>query len=225
MKTILIIEDEPHIARFVKQSLEEAGWQVHTAETGKRGLIEAASRRPDLILLDLGLPDGDGLDIINDIRTWSSMPIIVLSARSDEQDKIDALNLGADDYLIKPFSMGELLARVNAHLRRYQSPQDSNTIIQMGNIVIDTVQRQVSKQGEIVHLTPIEYRLLTVLIRNSQRVLTHQQILNEVWGKGHQQQGHYVRIFMSNLRQKLEDDPSRPKHFLTEIGVGYRLKM
>ena len=225
MKTILIIEDEPHIARFVKQSLEETGWQVYTAETGKRGLIEAASRRPDLVLLDLGLPDGNGLDIINDIRTWSNLPIIVLSARSDEQDKIDALNLGADDYLIKPFSMGELLARVNAHLRRYQGHHDNSSIIHMGNITIDTVQRQVSKNGEVVHLTPIEYRLLTVLIRNAQRVLTHQQILNEVWGKGHQDQGHYVRIFMSNLRQKLEDDPSRPKHFLTEIGVGYRLTL
>ena len=225
MKTILIIEDEPHIARFIKNALEEAQWQVHIAQTGQRGLIEAASRRPDLILLDLGLPDGDGLDIINDVRTWSSIPIIVLSARSDEQDKIRALNQGADDYLIKPFSMGELLARVNAHLRRYQNNQDGSAIIQMGNITIDTSQRQVTKQGEIIHLTPIEYRLLTVMIRNSQRVLTHQQILNEVWGKGHQQQGHYVRVFMSNLRQKLEDDPSRPKFFLTEIGVGYRLKM
>lgn len=225
MKTILIIEDEPHIARFIKNALEEAQWQVYIAQTGQRGLIEAASRRPDLILLDLGLPDGDGLDIINDIRTWSSIPIIVLSARSDEQDKIRALNQGADDYLIKPFSMGELLARVNAHLRRYQNNQDGSAIIQMGNITIDTSQRQVTKQGEIIHLTPIEYRLLTVMIRNSQRVLTHQQILNEVWGKGHQQQGHYVRVFMSNLRQKLEDDPSRPKFFLTEIGVGYRLKM
>lgn len=225
MKTILIIEDEPHIARFIKNALEEAQWQVHIAQTGQRGLIEAASRRPDLILLDLGLPDGDGLDIINDVRTWSSIPIIVLSARSDEQDKISALNQGADDYLIKPFSMGELLARVNAHLRRYQNNQDGSAIIQMGDITIDTSQRQVTKHGEIIHLTPIEYRLLTVLIRNSQRVLTHQQILNEVWGKGHQQQGHYVRVFMSNLRQKLEDDPSRPKHFLTEIGVGYRLKM
>lgn len=225
MKTILIIEDEPHIARFIKNALEEAQWQVHIAQTGQRGLIEAASRRPDLILLDLGLPDGDGLDIINDVRTWSSIPIIVLSARSDEQDKISALNQGADDYLIKPFSIGELLARVNAHLRRYQNNQDGSAIIQMGDITIDTSQRQVTKHGEIIHLTPIEYRLLTVLIRNSQRVLTHQQILNEVWGKGHQQQGHYVRVFMSNLRQKLEDDPSRPKHFLTEIGVGYRLKI
>lgn len=225
MKTILIIEDEPHIARFIKNSLEEAGCQVHTAEMGKRGLIDATSRRPDLILLDLGLPDVDGLELIDDIRTWSNVPIIVLSARSGEQDKIDALNRGADDYLIKPFSMGELLARVNAHLRRYQSNPDSTAIIQMGDITIDTSQRQVSKNNEVIHLTPIEYRLLSFLLRNPQRVLTHQQILNEVWGKGHLEQGHYVRVFMSNLRQKLEDNPSRPKHFLTEIGVGYRLKL
>ena len=210
MKTILIIEDEPHIARFIKKVLEDEAWVVYTAETGQRGLIEAATRRPDLIILDLGLPDSDGLEIINDIRTWSKLPIIVLSARSNEQDKIQALNYGADDYLTKPFSMGELLARVNALLRRYQNNQDNDAIVQM---------------GEVVHLTPIEYRLLTVLIRNSQRVLTHEQILDEVWGKGHQDQGHYVRIFMSNLRQKLEDNPSRPKHFLTEVGVGYRLKM
>ena len=225
MKTILIIEDEPHIARFIKKVLEDEGWVVYTAETGQRGLIEAATRRPDLIILDLGLPDSDGLEIINDIRTWSKLPIIVLSARSNEQDKIQALNYGADDYLTKPFSMGELLARVNALLRRYQNNQDSDAIVQMGDIYIDTSQREVSKNGEVVHLTPIEYRLLTVLIRNSQRVLTHEQILDEVWGKGHQDQGHYVRIFMSNLRQKLEDNPSRPKHFLTEVGVGYRLKM
>lgn len=155
MKKILIIEDEPHIARFVKTSLEDEGWQVSTAETGKRGLIEAASRRPDLVLLDLGLPDGDGMEVINDIRTWSSVPIIVLSARSDEQDKIDALNQGADDYLIKPFSMGELLARVNAHLRRYQSSSDSQAALQLGDITIDPSKREVSKNGQIVHLTPI----------------------------------------------------------------------
>ena len=225
MKTILIIEDEPHIARFIKKVLEDEAWVVYTAETGQRGLIEAATRRPDLIILDLGLPDSDGLEIINDIRTWSKLPIIVLSARSNEQDKIQALNYGADDYLTKPFSMGELLARVNALLRRYQNNQDSDAIVQMGDICIDTSQREVSKNGEVVHLTPIEYRLLSVLIRNSQRVLTHEQILDEVWGKGPQDQGHYVRIFMSNLRQKLEDNPSRPKHFLTEVGVGYRLKM
>lgn len=223
MKTILIIEDESHIARFIKTAMEQEGYQVFTADSSHRGLIEAASRRPDLLVLDLGLPDGDGCDVITDIRSWSSLPILVLSARSDEQDKIKALNLGADDYLVKPFSMGELVARVNAHMRRWQAGCEAPIQLQLGNVSIDLVQRQVRKNGEDVHLTPIEYRLLTVLIRHAEKVLTHQQLLNEVWGKGHAHQEHYVRIFMSNLRQKLEDNPSRPNYLLTEIGVGYKL--
>lgn len=223
MKTILIIEDEAHIARFVKTAMEQEGYQVYTADSSHRGLIEAATRRPDLLILDLGLPDGDGCDVIADIRTWSSLPILVLSARSDEQDKIKALNLGADDYLVKPFSMGELVARVNAHMRRWQVGYEAPSQIELGNISIDLTQRQVKKNGEYIHLTPIEYRLLTVLIRHAEKVLTHKQLLNEVWGKGHTHQEHYVRIFMSNLRQKLEDNPSRPNYFLTEIGVGYKL--
>lgn len=223
MKTILIIEDEAHITRFIKTAMEQEGYQVFTADSSHRGLIEAATRRPDLLILDLGLPDGDGCDVIADIRTWSSLPILVLSARSDEQDKIKALNLGADDYLVKPFSMGELIARINAHMRRWQVGYEAPSQIELGNTSIDLVQRQVKKNGEDVHLTPIEYRLLTVLIRYAEKVLTHKQLLNEVWGKGHNHQEHYVRIFMSNLRQKLEDNPSRPNYFLTEIGVGYKL--
>ena len=223
MKTILIIEDEAHITRFIKTAMEQEGYQIFTADSSHRGLIEAATRRPDLLILDLGLPDGDGCDVIADIRTWSSLPILVLSARSDEQDKIKALNLGADDYLVKPFSMGELIARVNAHMRRWQVGYEAPSQIELGNISIDLVQRQVKKNGEDVHLTPIEYRLLTVLIRYAEKVLTHKQLLNEVWGKGHNHQEYYVRIFMSNLRQKLEDNPSRPNYFLTEIGVGYKL--
>ena len=223
MKTILIIEDEAHIARFIKTAMEQEGYQIFTADSSHRGLIEAATRRPDLLILDLGLPDGDGCDVIADIRTWSSLPILVLSARSDEQDKIKALNLGADDYLVKPFSMGELIARVNAHMRRWQVGYEAPSQIALGNISIDLTQRQVKKNGKDVHLTPIEYRLLTVLIRYAEKVLTHKQLLNEVWGKGHNHQEHYVRIFMSNLRQKLEDNPSRPNYFLTEIGVGYKL--
>ena len=223
MKTILIIEDEAHIARFIKTAMEQEGYQVYTADSSHRGLIEAATRRPDLLILDLGLPDGDGCDVIADIRTWSSLPILVLSARSDEQDKIKALNLGADDYLVKPFSMGELVARVNAHMRRWQVGYEAPSQIELGNVSIDLTQRQVKKNGKDVHLTPIEYRLLTVLIRYAEKVLTHKQLLNEVWGKGHNHQEHYVRIFMSNLRQKLEDNPSRPNFFLTEIGVGYKL--
>ena len=223
MKTILIIEDEAHIARFIKTAMEQEGYQIFTADSSHRGLIEAATRRPDLLILDLGLPDGDGCDVIADIRTWSSLPILVLSARSDEQDKIKALNLGADDYLVKPFSMGELIARVNAHMRRWQVGYEAPSQIALGNISIDLTQRQVKKNDKDVHLTPIEYRLLTVLIRYAEKVLTHKQLLNEVWGKGHNHQEHYVRIFMSNLRQKLEDNPSRPNYFLTEIGVGYKL--
>lgn len=223
MKTILIIEDEIHIARFIKLSMEQEGYQVYIADSSHRGLIEAATRRPDLLILDLGLPDGDGCDVIADIRTWSSLPILVLSARSDEQDKIKALNLGADDYLVKPFSMGELIARVNAHMRRWQVGYEAPSQINLGNISIDLTQRQVKKNGKDIHLTPIEYRLLTVLIRYAEKVLTHKHLLNEVWGKGHNHQEHYVRIFMSNLRQKLEDNPSRPTYFLTEIGVGYKL--
>ncbi|MFZ2845013.1 response regulator [Psychrobacter sp.] len=223
MKTLLIIEDEAHIARFIKTAMEQEGYQVYTADSSHRGLIEAATRRPDLLILDLGLPDGDGCDVIADIRTWSSLPILVLSARSDEQDKIKALNLGADDYLVKPFSMGELIARVNAHMRRWQVGYEAPSQIELGNVSIDLTQRQVKKNGKDVHLTPIEYRLLTVLIRYAEKVLTHKQLLNEVWGKGHNHQEHYVRIFMSNLRQKLEDNPSRPNYFLTEIGVGYKL--
>ena len=223
MKTILIIEDEAHIARFIKTAMEQEGYQVYTADSSHRGLIEAATRRPDLLILDLGLPDGDGCDLIADIRTWSSLPILVLSARSDEQDKIKALNLGADDYLVKPFSMGELVARVNAHMRRWQVGYEASSQIELGNVSIDLTRRQVKKNGKDVHLTPIEYRLLNVLIRYAEKVLTHKQLLNEVWGKGHNHQEHYVRIFMSNLRQKLEDNPSRPNYFLTEIGVGYKL--
>ena len=223
MKTILIIEDEAHIARFIKTAMEQEGYQIFTADSSHRGLIEAATRRPDLLILDLGLPDGDGCDVIADIRTWSSLPILVLSARSDEQDKIKALNLGADDYLVKPFSMGELVARVNAHMRRWQVGYEAPSQIELGNVSIDLTQRQVKKNGKDVHLTPIEYRLLTVLIRYAEKVLTHKQLLNEVWGKGHNHQEHYVRIFMSNLRQKLEDNPSRPNYFLTEIGIGYKL--
>lgn len=223
MKTILIIEDEAHIARFIKTSMNQEGYQIFTADSSHRGLIEAATRRPDLLILDLGLPDGDGCDLIADIRTWSSLPILVLSARSDEQDKIKALNLGADDYLVKPFSMGELVARVNAHMRRWQVGYEASSQIELGNVSIDLTRRQVKKNGKDVHLTPIEYRLLNVLIRYAEKVLTHKQLLNEVWGKGHNHQEHYVRIFMSNLRQKLEDNPSRPNYFLTEIGVGYKL--
>jgi two-component system KDP operon response regulator KdpE len=220
---ILLIEDEPQIRRFVRTALQAEGFQVVEAEQGQRGLIDAATRAPDLMIVDLGLPDMDGLQVIQDLRTWSAMPIIVLSARSDEKDKIEALDAGADDYLTKPFSVGELLARVRAHLRRRETGNTASSVFNFGHVVVDLVKRTVELNHEAVHLTSTEYRLLTVLIRHAGRILTHKQLLNDVWGPNHSEHSHYVRIYMANLRQKLEKDPTQPEHLLTEIGMGYRL--
>mgnify|MGYP001196908527 CR=1 FL=1 len=220
---ILLIEDEPQIRRFVRTALQAEGFQVFEAEQGQRGLIDAATRAPDLMIVDLGLPDMDGLQVIQDLRTWSAMPIIVLSARSDEKDKIEALDAGADDYLTKPFSVGELLARVRAHLRRRETGNAVSSVFTFGDVVVDLVKRTVERNGEAVHLTSTEYRLLTVLIRHAGRILTHGQLLRDVWGPNHNEHSHYVRIYMANLRQKLEKDPTQPEHLLTEIGMGYRL--
>lgn len=220
---ILLIEDEPQIRRFVRTALQAEGFQVFEAEHGQRGLIDAATRAPDLMIVDLGLPDMDGLQVIQDLRTWSAMPIIVLSARSDEKDKIEALDAGADDYLTKPFSVGELLARVRAHLRRRETGNSASSVFSFGDVVVDLAKRTVERKGEAVHLTSTEYRLLTVLIRHAGRILTHGQLLRDVWGPNHNEHSHYVRIYMANLRQKLEKDPTQPEHLLTEIGMGYRL--
>ncbi|GAC1370880.1 MAG: two-component system response regulator KdpE [Aquirhabdus sp.] len=220
---ILLIEDEPQIRRFVRTALQAEGFQVFEAEHGQRGLIDAATRAPDLMIVDLGLPDMDGLQVIQDLRTWSAMPIIVLSARSDEKDKIEALDAGADDYLTKPFSVGELLARVRAHLRRRETGNSASSVFSFGDVVVDLAKRTVERNGEAVHLTSTEYRLLTVLIRHAGRILTHGQLLRDVWGPNHNEHSHYVRIYMANLRQKLEKDPTQPEHLLTEIGMGYRL--
>jgi len=225
----LIVEDEPQIRRFVRSALEAEGWQVHEADTQKRGLTDAGTRKPDLIVLDLGLPDGDGLDLIRDVRGWSSVPIVVLSARADEADKIAALDAGADDYLTKPFGVGELLARVRANLRRPRAVQHegaadaAEAVFRFGTVEVDQRSRLVRRDGNEVHLTPIEYRLLSVLVANAGRVLTHRQLLREVWGPAHAEQSHYLRIYMGHLRQKLEDDPAQPRHLLTETAVGYRL--
>ncbi|MDB5955905.1 two-component system response regulator KdpE [Ramlibacter sp.] len=221
----VIVEDEPQIRRFVRSALEAEGWQVHEADTFKRGLAEAGTRKPDLLVLDLGLPDGDGVDLIRDVRGWSSVPIIVLSARGDELDKIAALDAGADDYLTKPFGVGELLARVRANLRRPRPGGESaqESVFRFGEIEIDRQARLVRRTGTEVHLTPIEYRLLTVLVANAGRVLTHRQLLREVWGPSHGEQNHYLRIYMGHLRAKLEADPAQPRHLLTETAVGYRL--
>ena len=223
--TVVVIEDEPHIRRFVRTALEAEGWLVHEADTAKKGLTEAGTRKPDLLVLDLGLPDGNGLDVIRDVRGWSVVPIIVLSARSDEADKIAALDAGADDYLTKPFGVGELLARVRANLRRPRaaSLEEADPVFRFGDVEVDRTARLVRRAGGEVHLTPIEYRLLSVLMANAGRVLTHRQLLREVWGPSHAEQSHYLRIYMGHLRQKLEADPTQPCHLLTETAVGYRL--
>ncbi|HEX3912936.1 MAG TPA: two-component system response regulator KdpE [Steroidobacteraceae bacterium] len=224
LPTVILIEDERQIRRFVRTALEAQGWSVHEAETMRQGLTDAATRRPDLIILDLGLPDGDGVEFLHDLRGWSKVPVIVLSARVGEQDKIAALDAGADDYLTKPFGVGELLARVRAtSRRRLHAGGDEGAVFSFGDVKIDLSLRSAQKGGAAIHLTPIEYRLLTLLIANAGKVLTHRQILREVWGPAHVDDGHYVRVYMGHLRQKLEDDPAQPRHILTETAVGYRL--
>ncbi len=220
---VLIVEDEADIRRFVRLALESVGCEVFEADGVKRALIEAGTRRPDVIVLDLGLPDGDGVDLIRDIRSWSSVPIVVLSARSTEGDKIQALDAGADDYLVKPFGAGELMARLRAQLRRHlhQTPS-GETEIWFGDIRVDLVKRLVERHGQAIHLTPIEYKLLTHMTRQPDRVVTHHQLLKAVWGRGHDDDLHYVRVHMANLRKKIENDPSKPEHLLTEVGIGYR---
>jgi two-component system KDP operon response regulator KdpE len=222
----LLIEDEPQIRRFVRSALEDEGWQIFEAASMQRGLIDTGTRTPDLVILDLGLPDGDGIDFITDVRKWSPVPIIVLSARVDESDKIKALDAGADDYLTKPFGVGELLARVRAMLRRRRQPDGSvNGIIQFGDVKVDLKARLVTKADQMVHLTPTEYRLLSILVNNAGRVVSNPQLLREVWGPANSANGHYLRIYMGHLRQKLEDDPTQPRYLLTETAVGYRLML
>ncbi len=220
--TILIVEDEKEIRRFVRLALEGENWQVFECDTLKRGLIETATRKPDLLILDLGLPDGNGIDLIEDIRQWSDIPIIVLSARDSEQDKVMALDCGADDYLSKPFGINELIARVRVALRRSSKANQLDPVIHFSDIQVDLVNRRVLKGQDELHLTPIEYRLLTELLTNSGKVLTQRHLLNHVWGPNFVEHNHYLRIYMGHLRQKLEADPARPKHLLTETGIGYR---
>jgi two-component system KDP operon response regulator KdpE len=222
---VLIVEDEKEIRRFVRSALESEGWRVFDADTLQRGLIEAGTRKPDLIILDLGLPDGDGLDFIRDLRQWSSIPVIVLSARSEESDKVLALDAGADDYLSKPFGVAELLARVRVSLRRHAQQNQESPLIQFSDVEVDLINRRVSRAGEDLHLTPLEFRLLTELIANAGKVLTQRQLLSTVWGPNYVEHSHYLRIYMGHLRQKLEAEPARPKHLLTETGVGYRFML
>jgi two-component system KDP operon response regulator KdpE len=222
---ILLIEDENQIRRFVRMALEDEGFSVFEADNGQRGLIETSSRQPDLVIIDLGLPDGDGKDVIVQIRSWSDVPLLVLSAREQEEQKVAALNAGADDYLTKPFGIPELLARVRAHLRRRHSGEHpASAQVVFGNVVVDLARRTVARDGVEVHLTPIEYRLLQTLIKARGKVITHQHLLHEVWGPNYSERSHYLRTYMGHLRQKLEADPARPVFLLTELGVGYRLQ-
>ena len=222
--TVVVIDADKAIRRFIRTSLEAAGMSVFDAQTGAQGLAQAATRLADLVIIDLSLPDMDGIEVIRELRGWSAMPVIVLSARSREEDKVAALDAGADDYLTKPFGLPELGARIRAHLRR-QTNGDRVGVpqVQFGLVTIDLGERRVVRGGRIVHLSPTEYRLLSALVRHPGRVLTHEQLLGEVWGPLQTDNHHYLRIYMGHLRHKLERDPAHPEHIVTEAGVGYRL--
>jgi two-component system KDP operon response regulator KdpE len=223
---ILLIEDEPQMRRFLRTALGAHDYRLVEAVTAKEGLAQAAARNPDVILLDLGLPDRDGLEVAHELREWSGTPIIVLSARGREQDKVTALDMGVDDYLTKPFGVEELLARIRVALRHAARSPGAvpEPIFEVGDLRVDLPERRVWRAGAEVHLTPTEYKLLATLVRHAGKVLTHRQLLKEVWGTNYVNQAHYVRVYLAQLRQKIEADPARPRLLLTEPGVGYRLK-
>lgn len=223
--SVLLIEDDEEIRRFVRTALKAEGFRVYEAGTMSAGLVETGTRKPELVILDLGLPDGDGVDFIRDVRTWSKLPIVVLSARVEEPDKVRALDAGADDYLTKPFGVAELLARTRAALRRSTRNDAADSRVQFGDVDVDLTKRMIVRAGTQVHLTKIEYRLLTTLLANAGKVLTHRQLLREVWGPSYVEHNHYLRIYMAHLRQKLEADATNPRHLITETGVGYRFVM
>jgi len=224
--TVLLIEDEAEIRRFLRTSLPAHGYRLYEATTGLDGLAQAKARNPDIILLDLGLPDVDGTEVIRQVREWSTIPILVLSAREQEQAKVAALDLGADDYVTKPFGVNELLARMRAALRHIAGPpgEPAELVFALGDLKVDLGRRQVFVSTKEIHLTPIEYKLLTTLIRYAGRVMTHRQLLKEVWGPLHVEEGHYLRVYMRQLRNKLEQNPAHPRYLVTELGVGYRLR-
>ena len=221
--TILVVEDEPEIRKLLRAALGAEGYQVVESANGRRGVIDAGSHRPDLAIVDLGLPDMDGLHVIRQIREWSPMPVLVLSARAQEKAKVEALDAGADDYVTKPFGAGELLARIRVALRHRARTSSGETALHLGSVTIDLERRQVTRGVEDVPLTAIELRLLENLARHPGMVVTHRQLLREVWGPTHEADTHYLRVYMKQLRDKLEDDPMRPRYLVTETGIGYRL--
>lgn len=225
---VLVVDDEPQMRKFVTIALRARGYRVVEAESCREAFQQATAYTPEIVLLDLGLPDGDGIDVVKGIREWSKVPIIVLSARGSETSKIDALDAGADDYLTKPFSVPELLARIRVALRHaaVAKKDTGETEVAIGpDVSVDLLRRVVTKRGEEVHLTPIEYKLLVTLVKHANMVITHRQLLEQVWGPGNAERVEYLRVYMTQLRGKLEDTPAQPKYLRTELGVGYRLKL
>jgi two-component system, OmpR family, KDP operon response regulator KdpE len=223
--TVLVVDDEPAIIRFVRASLGAVGHRVVAADNAAGALAAFTAEKPDVVILDLGLPDRSGLDVISQIRQSSVVPIIVLSARSDERSKVQALDLGADDYIAKPFGMAELMARIRAALRHRYQAQGESPIFVSGDLAVDLVRRHVTRGGQELKLSPKEFELLRHLVAHAGKVLTHRQLLREIWGPAHTNEVQYLRVFIRGLRQKLEPDPTRPTHILTELGVGYRLQL
>jgi len=222
--TMLVIEDEPQIRRFLRATLGSEGYLVLEAETAQQGLQEAASKPPDLVLLDLGLPDMDGIEVIRRLREWTAVPIIIISARGQEQDKVAGLDSGADDYITKPFSVPELMARIRVAMRHANRTDDESAVFVSGDLKVDLARRLVFINEQEVRLTPIEFKLLAILVKHAGKVLTHRQILKEVWGPAYAEDNHSLRVFVHQLRHKLEADPAQPKWLITEAGVGYRLR-
>ena len=220
---VLVVDDERAIRRYLHAALNAQGFVIFEAASGQEALNAVVANRPDLVILDLGLPDLDGVEVTRRLREWTQIPIMVLSVREDETDKISALDAGADDYLTKPFSTGELMARIRAALRR-STQSSSEPVFESGELKVDLAKRQVAVAGQDISLTPTEYDILRVLVQNAGKVITHRQLLRQVWGNAYEEEAHLLRVNMSNLRRKIEPDPTRPHHILTEPGVGYRLK-
>ncbi|MBF6336075.1 response regulator [Nocardia abscessus] len=222
---VLVVDDEPQIVRALRINLAVRGYEVITAATGGAGLRAAADRHPDVVILDLGLPDMDGIEVLGGLRGWTSAPVIVLSARTDSADKVEALDAGADDYVTKPFGMDELLARLRAAVRRGATDPDASApVVTTESFTVDLAAKKVTKGGETVHLTPTEWGMLEMLVRNRGKLVGRRELLREVWGPSYATETHYLRVYLAQLRRKLEDDPSRPKHLLTEAGMGYRFQ-